>query len=191
VHSLFGLNTALLTILASDVLHVGPQGLGLLLSAQAVGGIGATAALVAVGDIERKGPAMLLAGVAYTVAFATLAVATRFEMAVPVIAAIGFSDAFWATMRNTVFQFTTDEDHRGRTMGILLLAGRGAQQGSQLETGVAVALGGPVFAVLFGAAVIGLALAAVNARTGDVRAFRGRPEPLSAVVAAGAEPGAE
>ncbi len=191
IHSLFGINTALITILASDVLHVGPQGLGILLSAQAVGGVSATAALVAVGDIERKGSAMLTAGVAYALAFAALAATNDFRMAMLVIALIGFSDALWATMRNTVFQFKTDEAYRGRTMGILLLAGRGAQQGSQLETGLAVAIGGPVFAVLFGAAVIGLALTAVNARTSEVRAFRGRPEPLAAVIAAAAEPGAE
>ncbi len=189
VHSFFGINTALITIIASDVLHVGPGGLGILLSAQAVGALGATSALVAIGDVERKGPAMLVSGVAYALAFASLSLATRFEFAVMVVALIGFADALWATMRNTVFQFTTEEAYRGRTMSVLLLAGRGAQQGSQLETGLAVALGGPAFAALFGAAVIGAALVAVNARTSEVRAFRGRPEPLgvTAVTAEAAE----
>jgi len=185
VHSLFGINTALITILASDVFHVGPEGLGVLLSAQAVGALGATTALVALGDVERKGQAMLGAGVAYAILFGLLAGAVRFEVAVPLIVAIGFSDALWGTMRNTVFQFKTDEAYRGRTLSVLLLAGRGGAQGSQLETGLAVSVGGPSFAILLGAAVIGATLVAVNALTGEIRAFRGSPEPLAAVAGAG------
>jgi MFS family permease len=187
VHGLFGINTALITILASDVLHVGPEGLGILLSAQAVGGLGATAALVTLGEIDRKGRAMVGAGVGYAAVLAMLASATRFELAVPLLAAAGFSDGFWATMRNTMFQYQTEEAYRGRTMSVLLLAGRGSQQGSQLETGLAISFGGPAFAVLLGAAVIGVSLTLANALSAEIRAFRGAPEPLAAVVAATAE----
>jgi len=189
VHSLFGVNTALLTILAGDVLRVGPEGLGLLLSAQAVGAMVGTTALVMTGDIEHKGRAMLVAGGVYAVAFALLAGAARLETAIVIIAALGLADAFWTTMRNTAFQLQTDEAYRARTLSVLLLAGRGFTQGAQLESGVAVSLGGPGFAMLVGAGVIATSLAAVNLRTKEIRGFRGVPDAVAAAVATTPDPG--
>lgn len=183
VHNLFGANTALLTILARDVFRTGPEGLGVLLSAQAVGGLIATAGLVTIGDIERKGRAMIAAGGAYVLALAVLPFAPELRSAAVVVATIGLTDGLWTTMRNTVFHLTTEERYRGRTMGLLLLAGRGASQGSQLQTGIVVSLAGPVLAPLAGAAVIAASLLAVNARTADVRGLRGLPEPALAAAA--------
>jgi MFS family permease len=187
IHSLFGINTAFLTILASDVFHAGPEGLGLLLSAQAVGALAFTAGLLARGDVERKGRAMVISGAAYAIAFAALALATRPEIGAIFVAMLGGTDAIWATMRNTVFQLKTDEAYRGRTMSLLLLAARGGTQGSQLETGVAVSAGGPGFAALLSATIIAVALVVVNVRTPEVRGFRGSPDPALALAGAGTE----
>jgi MFS family permease len=189
VHSLFGLNTALLTILASDVLRIGPQGLGLLLSARAVGGLVGTGSLIAIGDIRRKGQALLAAGTAYAGAFALLPLATGTFVAVAVVAVLGLMDTFWGTLRQTMFQLKADDAYRGRTMGVLLLSGRGATQASQFETGLAVEAGGPGLAALLGAAAIGLSLIVVNLRTSDVRRFHGIPDATAAVaIAAESEP---
>ena len=185
VHSLFGINTAFLTILASDVFHTGPAGLGLLLGAQAAGAVASSAVLVAIGDIERKGEAMLASGAAYAAAFALLAIVTRQEAGLGLVALLGLTDGFWSTMRNTVFQLKTDDAYRGRTMSVLLVASRGGTQASHLETGLAVSAGGPGFAPLLGAAVIGASLLAVNLRTADVRHFRGLPDPAAAAALPG------
>ncbi len=179
VHSFFGINTALVTILASDVFHRGPQGLGLLLSSQAVGALVGTMFLVMTGDLERKGRAMMIAGTTYCVAFAALSIVTSFELAALLVALCGLTDALWTTMRNTIFQLQTEEAYRGRAMGVILLAGRGFTQASQLESGLAVSAGGPAFALLFGAAAIGTSLVVVNAKTNEVRGFRGTPDPDS------------
>lgn len=81
IHSLFGINTTLITMLAVDVLDAGPEGLGLLLSAQAVGALVGTAGLVTTGDIEEKGRAMLGAGVTYVLGLALLSVAPGYSAA--------------------------------------------------------------------------------------------------------------
>lgn len=188
IHSFFGINTALITILAADILHRGPEGLGLLLSSQAVGALVGTTFLMMTGDLEHKGRAMMVSGAAYCVAFAALAFATSFEAAAIFIALCGLTDAFWTTMRNTIFQLETEEAYRGRAMGTILLAGRGFTQASQLETGLAVSVGGLPFAMLFGAALIGGSLIAVNARTDEVRRFRGLPDPIGAAANATPDP---
>jgi len=91
-------------------------------------------------------------------------------------------------MRNTIFQLQTEESYRGRAMGVILLAGRGFTQASQLETGVAVSAGGPGFAIVFGATAIAASLIAVNARSTEVRSFRGSPDPITTAVAVAGDP---
>ena len=179
-HSLFGVNTALITILASDVLHTGPEGLGLLLSAQALGALLGTTALVVSGDIEEKGRAMLISGTVYCLALAALAGATTFEVAALLLLVGAVTDAFWTAMRNTIFQLQAAEEYRGRALSTVLLAGRGFTQGAQLEYGVAVSAGGPGFAALLGSGMIVASLVLVNWRSDAVRRFRGMPDPLSA-----------
>lgn len=187
--SWFGVNTALVTIIATDVIRTGPEGLGLLLSAQAVGALIGTTALVMTGDLEHKGRAMTLASISYVVTLALLAFARTFETAAAVLVAVSITDAYWSAMRNTAFQLQTDEAYRGRTLSTILLAGRGFTQGAQLETGVAVSIGGPTFAMLSGAAAIGAIVALVNATTAEIRSFRGVPDAVAASATARGEPG--
>jgi MFS family permease len=171
VHSLFGANTALATIVAKDVLHVGPEGLGLLLSALGAGALVGTGALVMSGDVERKGRSMMLSGYAYVASFALFAWSRSFELSALTLAAIGCADTWWATMRNSIFQLKTDEAYRGRTLSAFLLVGRGMAQTSQLQTGLAVEAFGPQIAATAGAALIALTIIGVNARDDEVRRF--------------------
>jgi MFS family permease len=176
-HSLFGANTALITIVAKDVLQVGPDGLGFLLSALGAGALLGTAALVMRGDIERKGRSMMLSGYVYVAAFAVFAWSRSFEISALTLALVGLADTWWATMRNSIFQLKADEAYRGRTLSAFLLVGRGMAQTSQLQTGFAVEALGPQVAATAGALVIAAAIVGVNARNDEVRRFRD-PTPV-------------
>jgi MFS family permease len=182
-HSLFGVNTALVTVLATDVFRAGPEGLGLLLSAQAFGALVGTTGLVMSGDIEHKGRAMIISGGAYCIALALLALPAPFEVGALLLVAAAICDAYWTAMRNTMFQLQTDERYRGRSLSTVLLAGRGFVQAAQLESGIAISVGGPGFAVVSGAAVIALVLGVVNLRSAEVRSFRGLPDAVAAAAA--------
>jgi MFS family permease len=177
VHSLFGANTALVTIVAKDVLHVGADGLGFLLSALAAGALLGTAALVMSGDVERKGRSMMVSGYGYVAAFAVFAWSHAFELSALTLALVGFADTWWATMRNSIFQLQVDEAYRGRTLSAFLLVGRGMAQTSQLQTGLAVEAFGPEIAATAGAALIAVSIVGVNARNDEVRSFRD-PSPV-------------
>lgn len=172
VHSLFGANTALITIFAKDVLHVGPEGLGLLLSAIGAGALLGTGGLVVSGDVARKGRWMMFAGYGYVAAFALFAWSRSFELSVISLALIGLADSWWATMRNSIFQLQAEEAYRGRTLSAFLLVGRGMAQASQLQTGIAVeALGAPIAATA-GAVVVAVAIVGINAMDDGIRTFR-------------------
>ena len=176
-HSLFGANTALVTIVAKDVLHVGADGLGILLSSLGAGALVGTGGLVIIGDIERKGRSMMLSGYGYVVAFALFAWSRSFELSAITLALVGLADTWWATMRNSIFQLQADEAYRGRTLSAFLLVGRGMAQTSQLQTGISVEAFGPQIAATAGAAVIAAAIIGVNARNDEVRSFRD-PTPV-------------
>jgi MFS family permease len=172
IHSLFGANTAIVTIFAKDVLHVGPEGLGLLLSTLGAGALLGTGSLVVSGDVERKGRWMMVAGYGYVAAFALFAWSASFELSMIALGLVGLADSWWATMRNSIFQLQAEEAYRGRTLSAFLLVGRGMAQASQLQTGVAVeALGAPVAATV-GAVVIGVAIVGINAMDDGIRTFR-------------------
>lgn len=188
-HSLFGVNTALVAILAKDSLGVGPDGFGLLVGALGGGALLATLALVTTGDVERKGRWMVLSGAAYALLYATLALSRSFELSLVLLVALGAADGIWTTMRTTIFQLQAADAYRGRTLSLLLLAGRGSTQGSQLVSGIAVGALGPAGAVLACAAVVGGSLAAVNAWDPRVRRFRAAATP--AVAGAAAETAAQ
>jgi hypothetical protein len=124
------------------------------------------------GDIERKGRSMMLSGYLYVAAFALFGWSPTFELSALTLALVGFSDTWWATMRNSIFQLKTDEAYRGRTLSAFLLVGRGMAQTSQLQTGFAVEAFGPQVAATAGAVVIAAAIIGVNARNDEVRRFR-------------------
>jgi MFS family permease len=172
IHSLFGANTALVTIVAKDVLHVGPEGLGLLLSALGAGSLFGTGSLVMSGDVLRKGRWMMVAGYGYSIAFLVFAWSSSFELAALALAAIGLADTWWATMRNSIFQLQAEEAYRGRTLSAFLLVGRGMAQASQLPTGVMVQALGPPGAATVGAVVIAASIFGINAIDDEVRSFR-------------------
>lgn len=182
-HALFGANTALITILAKDVLRVGPEGLGLLLSALGGGALTATVSMILIGAIDRAGRWMLAGGLVYATVYAALALSRSFELSLLLLFAMGNADAYWSTMRTTIFQLRSDDAYRGRTLSVLSLVGRGFTQGSQLVTGVLVAALGPPAAALVGAAVVGGSIAAANLRDGRVREFRGRSDATNAEAA--------
>jgi MFS family permease len=172
IHSLFGVNTALVTIFAKDVLHVGPEGLGLLLSALGAGALVGTGSLIVSGDVARKGRWMMFAGYGYVAAFLLFAWSTAFELSLVALALIGLADSWWATMRNSIFQLQAEEEYRGRTLSASLLVGRGMAQASQLQSGIAVeALGAPVAATV-NTIVIAVAIVGVNALDDGIRTFR-------------------
>jgi hypothetical protein len=172
VYSLFGINLALITIVGRDVLNAGPEGIGLLLGSLGAGTIAGTALLILVGEIERKGRLMLASGAIYAGMFLLFGGSSRYELSLALLIGLGATDAIWSTMRTTIFQLQADDIYRGRTMSVLLLAGRGLGQAGQFESGLAAAAVGPALACVVGATMIGGSVLIVNAVNDRIRLFR-------------------
>ena len=170
--SVFGHNSALVTIFARDVLHVGPEGLGVLLSSVGAGAIVGTIALVLSGDVRAKGALMIAAGALYAVGLLGFAVSTSFLTSMLVLFVLGVADAGWGAMRNTIAQLATADAYRGRVMSMITVTSRGLTNIGQIETGSIVAAAGPAMGAAINAVVVGLSVATVALRSPRLRGFR-------------------
>ena len=171
VLSLFGHNSALVTIFARDVLHVGPEGLGLLLSSIGAGAIVGTFVLIGTGELRRKGAIMIGAGILYAAALLAFSVSTSFAFSIGVLFVLGVADAFWGAMRNTIIQLAATDAFRGRVTSLVTFTSRGLTNTGQIETGAIVAAAGPAMGAAINALVIGAVVVAVALRSARLRAF--------------------
>ena len=154
VAGLFGHNSALITIIARDALGVGPQGLGVLLSALGAGALLGMAVMLAFHP-QQWGRVILTAGTLYTVLFAAFGLSSWLLLSMAVMFALGTADGVWGVTRNTVAQLVVANAFRGRIMSVVTLITRGSTPLGQLLSGfIASLVGGPATVVL-GAVVVG------------------------------------
>ena len=147
---LLGGATALLPVYARDILHVGPQGLGQMRSATAVGAA-AMALLFSVRPLSKNvGVKMLWAVAAYGAATVLFGISRNYALSLGALALVGASDMFSVFIRNSLVQLHTPDDKRGRISAISGLAISASNELGEMESGVAASLLGATGAVVFG-----------------------------------------
>jgi MFS family permease len=147
---LLGGATALLPIYASDILQVGPIGLGLLRSAPAAG-----ACLVALVQARhpptRQVGRQLFAAVAvFGIGTLVFALSTSFMLSLAALFVLGASDIVSVNIRSSLIQLATPDALRGRVSAVnMLFVGASSELGA-FESGLTAALFGTVPAVALG-----------------------------------------
>ena len=147
---LLGGVTALLPVFARDVLHIGPEGFGLLRSGPAIGG-GLMALALSTRPIQRDaGYWMLVSVAAYGVATVIFAVSTWIWISMLALAALGAADAVSVFVRQSLVQIVTPDPMRGRVTAVSSLFISASNELGEFESGVAARFLGPVGAAVFG-----------------------------------------
>lgn len=150
--TLLGGVTALLPVYARDILHVGPDGLGLLRAASSVGALG-TALFVSWRPVGHHVGAKMLGSVGvYGVFTVVFGLSTSFWLSAACLALLGAADMVSVLIRQTLMQLSTPDDMRGRVGAISTLFVSASNELGEMESGLAAALMGPVGAVVFGGA---------------------------------------
>lgn len=161
--TLLGGVTALLPVYARDILHVGPDGLGLLRAASSVGAL-ATALFVSWRPVgQHVGAKMLGAVGVYGVFTVVFGISTSFWLSAFCLALLGAADMVSVLIRQTLMQVSTPDEMRGRVGAISTLFISASNELGEMESGIAAALMGPVGAVVFGGAA-SIVIAATWAR---------------------------
>jgi MFS family permease len=152
--SVFGLDHAMLTILASDVFRVGAHGFGFMQSSRGVGAVIGSSLFIAMGQRPEQGKILLVSAILYGVGFALFGLSPSFALALVLLAFVGATDTIWGAARGTIMQMATPERFRGRVMGVFQLSNRGLHPLGQTETGLVVPLLGAREATVMGGIII-------------------------------------
>ncbi len=147
---LLGGVTALLPVFARDVLHIGPEGFGLLRSGPAIGG-GLMALALSTRPIQRDaGYWMLVSVAAYGVATVIFALSSWIWVSMLALAALGAADAVSVFVRQSLVQIVTPDPMRGRVTAVSSLFISASNELGEFESGVAARFLGPIGAAVFG-----------------------------------------
>ena len=159
---LFGGAVAMLPAFIHDVFHYGPEGLGILRAAPAIGAI-ATGILLAHRPLNLHAGKFLLAAVAgFGVCIILFALTVHFWMAAILLMFSGVCDGVSVVMRTTIMQLMTPDAMRGRVAAINGIFIGSSNELGAFESGVAAKLMGLVPSVVFGG-VMSLVIVAVTA----------------------------
>lgn len=147
---LFGGATALLPIYANEILHVGPQGLGMLRSAPAVGALCVGLALSRRAIGSGVGKKLLVAVGVYGIAIVAFGMSRSFPLSLALLAIAGGADTISVVVRQTLVQLETPNHMRGRVAAVNTLFIGASNQLGEFESGVTATAFGVFGSVVFG-----------------------------------------
>jgi MFS family permease len=174
VSSVFGLDNAMLTIFASDILRVGAGGFGLLQSARGLGAVIGSSLFIAMGHRADYGKILFTSAILYGIGFALFGLSPWFLLSLGLITFVGAADTIWGACRSTILQLITPETFRGRVMGVFQLSNRGLNPLGQTETGLVVPLLGAPAATFFGGLLVFVVTLITSWRVPEIPRFRWR-----------------
>jgi MFS family permease len=156
---LLGGVTAMLPVYARDILHVGPDGLGPLRAAPAVGAT-LTAIFFSVRPLRTEVGVKMLGAVAiFGAATAVFGMSTLFPLSLAMLALLGAADMFSVYIRQSLIQLHTPDEMRGRVSAVSTLAVSASNELGETRSGFTAALLGPIVATVGGGiAAIGVTL---------------------------------
>jgi MFS family permease len=151
---------ALLPVFASEILAVGPQGLGLLRAAPAAGAVTMGIFLAHRPPFRRAGPTMLAAVAIFALAIVGFGLSRSFYLSLALLALSGMADNVSVVIRSTLIQLLTPAQMLGRVSAVNSIFIGSSNELGAFESGVAARLLGAVPAVVLGGsaalAVVGL-----------------------------------
>lgn len=157
----FGGATALLPYFADVVLRTGPQGLGLLRSAPALGAI-AILLLVTFRPLKKQqGRTMFLCVAGFGICIILFGLSRTFWLSFVALFFSGLLDGISIIVRSTVLQLKTPESMRGRVASLNSIFIMSSNELGAFESGFTARLMGSVPAVIFGGCMTLLATLAI------------------------------
>ena len=146
---LFGGAVALLPIFADQILHVGPEGLGLLRAAPAIGAV-VMSLWLAHRPMRRAGPALFGAVALFGLTIIAFGLSRWFWLSVTLLVLNGAVDTVSVVIRSTVLQVWTPVELMGRVSAVNSVFIGSSNEIGAFESGTAAKLLGTVPSVIFG-----------------------------------------
>ncbi|HEY3134014.1 MAG TPA: MFS transporter [Gemmatimonadaceae bacterium] len=149
---LFGGAPALLPIFSSEILHVGPQGLGILRSAPAAGAVLISLFLVH-RRLKNTGPTLFVCVGIFGLCWILFALSHWFWLSLALLVISGMVDNVSVVIRSTLLTLRTPPHLLGRVSAVNQIFIGSSNEIGSFESGVAARLLGTVRSVIFGGLV--------------------------------------
>ena len=182
-NSFFGMAyITMMPAFAVDVLKVGADGQGVLMTIGGVGALGVTLLLSSAGDFQRKGLLIIGGGVAFGLSIVAFALTSRFVGSFPLALALmfimGISSSTYMISIMSSLQLLVPDRMRGRVMGFYGMTWSIMPLGGMQAGAVAAFVGVPVAVAIGGGLVAAFALgpALINRQVRNIGAILARSE---------------
>lgn len=142
--------TALLPIFATDILHVGPRGLGLLRAMPSVGALAVSLTMLAYPIRRRAGKTMLICVAIFGAATVLFGLSRNMWLSLAALFMVGASDMVSVVVRSSILQLATPPEMRGRVSAVNWLFVGASNEFGEFESGVTAHWWGAVRAVVIG-----------------------------------------
>ncbi len=140
-------------LFARDVLRVGPEGLGALTSARALGSVVSSLVLARLAYVPDKMRLLLAHYALYGLGLAAFAASSSFALSLVLMTAIGIAASSLDILQQTLLQLSVGDTERGRAVGFWVVA-LGFGPLGHMEIGALGALAGPAVALAANATVL-------------------------------------
>jgi hypothetical protein len=106
-----------ITSFARDILHTGPGGLGMLMTAMGIGSIVGSVGVVLL-PMRHQGLSLFVSLAAFGLLLAAFAASTWLPLSVGLMGLLGVAQAIYMATNNTLVQLATPDELRGRVMSV-------------------------------------------------------------------------
>jgi hypothetical protein len=147
---LFGGAVAMLPVFASEILMVGPQGLGVLRACPAIGAMFMAVILMFRPPVRETGKILFISVLGFGLCMIGFALSKSFILSGLLLILSGAFDNISVVIRGTILQLFTPDDMRGRVASVNSIFIGSSNELGAFESGVAAKLMGLVPSVVFG-----------------------------------------
>jgi MFS family permease len=155
---LFGGVMGLLPVFAQDILHVGPDGLGLMRATPGAGSLVVGLILTQIPAPGRMGPALFISIAIFGLSIIVFSLSTWFWLSIAALAVYGAADMISVYVRQTLVQIATPDHMRGRVSAVNSVSINASNELGDFRAGIMAGGIGSVGAVLVGGiATVGIA----------------------------------
>jgi hypothetical protein len=167
-----GSSVGLAPVFAQQVFDTGPQGLGLLLSAPAIGAVLGAGIMSVIPPPRRPGWVIISAIGVYGVFLALFGLAGSFFIALLLLAGAGAADAVSMSMRHTIRNLATPDELRGRTAAAHSAFSSGGPRLGEFQSGITASFIGPQPAMIIGGVGCMIIAAGIGWKIPAIRRYR-------------------
>jgi MFS family permease len=147
---LLGGATAMMPIYAKDILRVGPQGLGWLMTAPSIGAFSMAILQAHRGPLRKAGRTLLFAVAGFGLVTVVFGISKNFWLSMLMLFFLGACDNISVVVRSTLVQILTPDEMRGRLSALnSLFIGTSNELGA-FESGLVADVFSPVVSVVAG-----------------------------------------